>query len=344
MYRRLAAVIAPIQGLARRSRAPLLPSSLHPPSSQPSSLLIRTARQWHRPRPQYQRFQQSQQQGRDFYSLWKSSPALRNGTGAVVLFGGIIYYVNLEKVPISGRWRFNIISPEREARLARMEYQSIMKEVGPWVLPPDHPSSRQVQRVMAKLLAAAGLDKKDWEVRIINDHNQVNAFVIPGGKAFVFSGILPICESEAGLAAVLGHEIAHNVAHHTSEKLSQRGFLLGLGLILSFWLDISGLLAQRLVDLAFQMPGSRKAESEADYIGLLIMAKACYDPRAAVEVWRRMAAHDKETTPEFLSTHPAHQNRILKIEKWLPQAFDARASSSCSMSNDQSTFLHHCLA
>lgn len=97
-----------------------------------------------------------------------------------------------------------------------------------------------VNKVLARLIPAAGLEGQNWEVKVIDAPEQMNAFVLPGNKVFVFSGILPICAGEDGLAAVLGHEIAHNIAHHDSEKLSQRFYLIPLALLLTWTFDIAG--------------------------------------------------------------------------------------------------------
>lgn len=139
-----------------------------------------------------------------------------------------------------------------------------------------------------------------------------NAFVLPGGKVFVFSGILPLARTDSALAAVLGHEIAHNVADHVGERMSAAigtnivlysamalvGFL-GFGPLLMHW------VGSRFLDIAFGNPMSRLQESEADYIGLMMMSEACYDPTEAVSFWQRMEAAKGEEVPEWISTHPS---------------------------------------
>ena len=186
-----------------------------------------------------------------------------------------------------------------------------------------------VNKVLQRLIPAAGLEGQNWEVKVINDPEQKNAFVLPGGKVFVFSGILPICAGEDGLAAVLGHEIAHNVARHNGERLSHQIYLLPITVLLAYVLDISGGLSQFVLDLVLNRPGSRKMESEADYIGLLMMAKACYEPSAVVGLWERMAKAEQYAPPQFLSTHPTSKNRGTVIQEWLPQAQQQRAQSDC---------------
>lgn len=213
--------------------------------------------------------------------------------------------------------------------MAKAHYTAVMQEYGRQILPPSHPDSRMVNKVLQRLIPAAGLEGQKWEVKVIDDPDQANAFVLPGGKVFVFSGILPICADEDGLAAVLGHEIAHNVAHHSAEQYSQHAYLIPLALFLTFTFDVSAQLSQFLLSIALEWPGSRTMESEADYIGLLMMAKACYDPSAAVELWDRMAKEERYASPQFLSTHPASKKRRAVIQEWLPQAQQTRAEGQC---------------
>ena len=141
-----------------------------------------------------------------------------------------------------------------------------------------------------------------------------NAFVIPGGYVFVHSGILDVTQNDDGLAAVLGHEIAHNLAKHPAEKMSS-SILLMIPRLLFLFLDHAGftggfgqLLGNVALDLGIMMRSSRQQEAEADHIGLMIMAKSCYDPAAAVDFWHRMEEADKNmgrSVPQWLSTHPA---------------------------------------
>lgn len=158
-------------------------------------------------------------------------------------------------------------------------------------------------------------------------------FLRDRGKVFVFSGILPICQDDDGLAAVLGHEISHNLAHHVGEKVS-RNFLIALlvfGIVLS--VDVSGQLAHSVLSLLLDLPNSRKQESEADFLGLLMMSQACYDPNAATRLWERMAKAEQHSPPQFLSTHPASRNRITEIQGWLPQAEEKRIQSECGVTS-----------
>jgi predicted Zn-dependent protease len=149
----------------------------------------------------------------------------------------------------------------------------------------------------------------------INTDN-LNAFVLPGGKVFVYSGILRVTRTESGLATVLGHEVAHNLAQHHGERQSAA---IGSNILLYsmvFLLAPVGALFYPLqvfmgglLDLMFERPMGRLQESEADYIGLMLMAEACYDPREAVGFWKRMASAAKQMNqgdiPEWISTHPS---------------------------------------
>ena len=128
---------------------------------------------------------------------------------------------------------------------------------------------------------------------------------------------------------MLGHEIAHNVAHHAAERMSQSVMLLPLGIIAFIAGGIDPSIFRAGTSLAFTLPGSRKQEAEADYIGLLMMAESCYDPSAALGLWERMEKQEQGTPPQFLSTHPSSHNRLDKIRDWLPQAETKREDSDC---------------
>ncbi|RIB22452.1 peptidase family M48-domain-containing protein [Gigaspora rosea] len=246
--------------------------------------------------------------------------------GGGILFG--IYYVNhLEVVPISNRRRFIDVTPKQEARLAQQAYSEIMKRYRHKILPSWDNRTRFVRSVAQQIIRVSGMEDLKWEVYVI-DSPEKNAFVLPGGKIFVFTGILPIVENQHGLAAVLGHEIGHQVARHSAEKLSFIKIIILLQLFLSFFID-PGILGNIFLELGIMMPFSRKCESEADYIGLLLMAQACYNPEEAIKMWKRMSKAEKVAPPQFLSTHPNHEARIKKISEWLPEALQKRAKSDC---------------
>ena len=236
---------------------------------------------------------------------------------------------NLEEVPVSHRRRFNIVGPAKEAEAGKMMYQQTMQQYGNQILPAYHPKSRMVQRVLNRLIPHSGLEDEQWEVHVIEDPMK-NAFVIPGGKVFVFSGILDVCQDDDGLAAVLGHEIAHNVAHHAAERMSKSNILLGVVMAGFLLIGVDPGIGNILTEFAFTRPGSRSQESEADYIGLLMMSESCYRPGAAMDLWARMEEEEKNAPPQFMSTHPSNHNRLEQIRQWLPEAEAKRDSSECS--------------
>jgi metalloendopeptidase OMA1, mitochondrial len=170
---------------------------------------------------------------------------------------------------------------------------------------------------------------------------EINAFVIPGGKVFVYSGLLKVATTDDQLATILGHEIAHNLARHAAEQLSRSVFVIMPIQTMIYLLDSMGLLyglgqlvGRLLLDFGVSRPASRVQESEADYIGLMMMARSCYNPQAAVEVWDRMEQANKNNIPEWLSTHPSNVNRGTSITGWLTKAEDARESSDCAATLD----------
>lgn len=250
--------------------------------------------------------------------------------------GTVFYVVNLEQVPITGRRRFNVISPETEnSIMAEGAYKETLQQFRGKVLPREHPYTQLVARIVERLLPSAhGLGGDDWQVHVVDDPNMVNAFVLPGGKVFVFTGLFPVAHDENGLAAVIGHEIAHNVAHHVGERLSRQGITILAAFLLSFVFDVSGQIGNSVSQLVLSLPNGRTQESEADHIGLLMMAESCYDPRRAPELWKRMLENEKKhggAPPQFLSTHPSSSSRGQAMQKWMPEAMDKYESAQCSI-------------
>lgn len=285
-------------------------------------------REYQRQAFNYQRFQAS----RSLLRKWAARPTFYYELGGIGVVIGVIYVSNLQEVPVSGRRRFNILSPSWEKWMSESMYQQVLQEYSTRVLPPSSKEQRMVQRVLDRLIPHSGLGSEDWEVHVINDP-QKNAFVIPGNKVFVFSGILDVCQDDDGLAAVLGHEIAHNVAHHAAERMSQFSILLVGGIIVWFSLGTDPGMLQMVANLAFSLPGSRSQEREADYIGLLMMAESCYDPEAAVGLWARMEKEEEGAPPQFMSTHPSSHDRQEKIRDWMPEAETKRENSGCYLTS-----------
>lgn len=188
--------------------------------------------------------------------------------------------------------------------------------------------NEQVTRVGRRIAEATGRTDYQWEFRVIED-KQVNAFCLPGGKVAVYTGILPVTRDDDGLAAVLGHEVAHAVARHGAERLSQSMVVQsGLGVVQAGLAARDPIVVQGVTaalgagaSVGLLLPWSRAQESEADHLGLIYMAKAGYQPRAARDLWVRMSELSGGSQKvEFLSTHPSDTTRIAQIEGWLPEA------------------------
>jgi metalloendopeptidase OMA1, mitochondrial len=230
--------------------------------------------------------------------------------------------VACQTVPITGRSQILLLSPQDEARMGTEAFQEILKKAK---VSSDPALNRLVTRVGSRIAAVTGQSDLPWEYQVIEDA-QANAFALPGGKIAVYTGILPITRDEAGLAAVLGHEVAHVIARHSGERVSQAMLAQGLAsLVVGGVLRtdpqttrvVSGLFAQGLL-----LPWGRSQESEADHLGLIYMAKAGYHPSAARDLWIRMAeaTRGQPRPPEFLSTHPSSETRVRQIDAWLPEA------------------------
>ncbi|EUC44879.1 hypothetical protein COCMIDRAFT_97039 [Bipolaris oryzae ATCC 44560] len=282
------------------------------------------------PRPQYKRFSSSSGGLSGLLYRWAARPTFYRDIGILSAGAGAFYLYNLEEVPVSGRRRFNIIPAELEEAIGRSSVDQVREQYAGRILPDNDMRVRKVKKVLQRLLPYAegeGLQGLDWEVTVIESPEQ-NAFVAPGGKVFVFTGILPLCRDEDGIAAVLGHEIAHVVARHTAERMSQAPLVL-IGVLALSLFDISFYSGKLLIDLFLSMPASRKHEAEADFIGLMMMAQGCYKPQAAMDFWARMEKMGNGEPPQILSTHPSHHNREEKIREWLPKALEKAEASEC---------------
>lgn len=232
---------------------------------------------------------------------------------ATLLFAGCV------SAPYTGRSQFMLVSENDEMASGEQAYREIMRES----VPVDNSEAlRLVRKVGERIARAANKPEYRWEFRVINDPENVNAFCVPGGKVAVYTGIFPIAKDEAGLAVILGHEIAHALLRHAGERMSQAE-VLGTGLALVGATGVNPQILQALglgASVGLVLPFSRSQESEADHVGLILMAKAGYDPRVALQVWDRMEHKEKGAPPEFLSTHPGSETRIQQLKAWMPEA------------------------
>lgn len=235
--------------------------------------------------------------------------------------------------PYTQRSQLLLGSASQDIQMGAQAYAEVLHD--PKVkLSHDPREVEPVKRVATRIIEAAKQSRYaetansfEWEVTVIKDDKTMNAFALPGGKIAVYTGIFPVAKNEAGLAAILGHEVTHALARHGVERMSQ-GMLAQAAVVIgtlgaaSQGIDpqIAQLAGGALAQYGYILPFSRTHESEADYIGLLLSAQAGYDPREAVHVWERMDQASKGEPPEFLSTHPGHGTRIKQLEEWMPEA------------------------
>ncbi len=241
------------------------------------------------------------------------------------------------KVPITGRKQLNLLPESMLVALSFDEYNKIQKQYPPEV---GTPRAKMVERVGWKMAKATeqflkenGLENRikdfQWEFKLLKADDVVNAFCLPGGKIAFFTGIMPIAKTEAGVAVIMGHEIAHAIARHGNERFSQALIAQMGGVALDVALKEKPEETRQLflaaygvgVQVGVLLPYSRKQELEADRIGLILMAIAGYNPEEAIKFWERMAKMSGgASVPEFLSTHPSHNRRIDQLKKLLPEA------------------------
>lgn len=259
--------------------------------------------------------------------------------------------IGCETNPYTGRSQLLMTSPAEEMQMGGQAYSQVKND--PKVKVSQDPREVEpVKRVAARIVEAAKRSKYadmakqfQWEVIVIKDDKTMNAFALPGGKIAVYTGIFPVAKTEAGLAAVLGHEVVHALARHGGERMSEGeltnaalqvvGAAIGAG-------GTSPMLSQAAMaalgagaQVGVLLPFSRAHESEADYIGILLAADAGYDPRESVHLWERMAQMSRGGGPaEFLSTHPGHETRIEQLKKWMPEAMGIYQSKQQVPSND----------
>jgi predicted Zn-dependent protease len=252
------------------------------------------------------------------------------------LLGLALLLLSCSTVPVTERKGLHLVPDSEITTMSYQEYSKVLKNSK---LSTDVAKVSMVRRVGQRIAVASeellgetgrGSDIRNykWEFNLIEDDKTVNAWCMPGGKVAVYTGLLPYSQDENGLAVVMGHEVAHAIAKHGNERMSQ-GLLaqfgaIGLSLALSGSPGATSNIFMQAYGVGTQvgvlLPYSRVQESEADHIGLILMAKAGYDPRGAIALWQRMNAKGGSRPPEFLSTHPAPESRIRDIESQIPEA------------------------
>ena len=247
----------------------------------------------------------------------------------LVLASGLALAVALppacQPAPETGRRQFILLSSGDERALGEAAYTEQLKTAKTIKAGPDYERVQRVGKRIAeasKRRYASAVNKFTWDFAVI-DTPEVNAWMLPGGKSAVNTGLLKVAASDDELAVVMGHEAAHAIARHGAERISRAIAVeaIAVGVLASGEVDprLVGVTAAAyglLGETAF----SRSEESEADRIGLVIAADAGYDPRAALDFWKRMAAQGGAKPPEFLSTHPSDETRAKRLARQMPEA------------------------
>jgi len=244
---------------------------------------------------------------------------------AITLFLLVLAAAACTTVPYTRRSQLMLVSESTIDGLGAQAYQEVLSKEK---IERSPAAVHAVTTLGERIATAAAHPGYQWQFTVIDDPRQANAFALPGGKVAVYTGLFPVARDTAGLAAVIGHEVGHVVAHHAAERMSQNMLLQVAAGGLSVALGAQDPATRNAVMQAFGLgaqygmllPFSRSQESEADRIGLILMAKAGYDPRAAVDLWNRFEAQGKDAPPEFLSTHPSYGTRERDIAAWLPEA------------------------
>ncbi len=256
---------------------------------------------------------------------------------AVILaFAALLVVVEAcKRVPITGRKQVSFVNEGELTTLSNTEYRKFLDEHK--VISGGTDAAR-IREIGQKIAAAVEvyyrknkmekeLENFAWEFNLVDDKT-VNAWCMPGGKVVFYTGILPVCADDDGIAVVMGHEVAHAVARHGNERMSQGMLAQFGGVALSLAVASQPGATQDLFMTAYGvganvgvlLPFSRKHESEADKLGLVFMTMAGYNPEKAPEFWKRMAGDGGNEPPEFISTHPSNANRIKEINNYIPIA------------------------
>ena len=256
----------------------------------------------------------------------------------IALFCFLLLAVACKRVPVTGRKQLNLVPNSLITTMAFSAYDSVLK-ISP-TLPATDQRAQEVTRVgtnirlaVEKYMLENNLSRElknfNWDFNTIHE-NTINAWCMPGGKVVVYTGLLNITQNEAALAVVMGHEFTHAVAHHGNERMSQVAVAQGLEIAGNIFTsgnqkanNIFTSIFAPTAQVAVLLPNSRNQEYEADHFGLNFAAMAGYNPREAIPFWQRMsAAASSGKPPEFLSTHPSDENRITKLQSYMPEALN----------------------
>ncbi|KAM3620587.1 uncharacterized protein V6R79_025671 [Siganus canaliculatus] len=277
---------------------------------------------------------------------WQRRWHLAAGASVAMVIITLLLLTHLDESPVTGRTRIQVFSRENYMELAALTSESYMEEFAELLVPVADARHQVVERVVQHLVQRnkdiSEVSDVSWNVHVV-ESPKVNAFVLPNGEVFMFTGMLDAVVDVHQLSIILGHEMAHAILGHAAEQasLSHVVDLLSLILLTAIWAvcprDSLALLVQwvqdKLSELIFSRPYSRKLEAEADQVGLLLAAKACADVRAGPVFWQQIEIREQlrgePAFPEWLSTHPSHRNRVTQLDRLVPQALELRESCVC---------------
>ncbi|XP_063154092.1 metalloendopeptidase OMA1, mitochondrial [Candoia aspera] len=319
--------------------APLLLMILKPVQKLLAIILGRSIRKWWRALPPNKKelFKEAVRRNK-----WKIACGLTS-LGVVFI---IFYFTHLEETPITGRTRLLVFHKDQFAEMTEIEYNMWLLEFKNKMLPETDPRFQVVKKTVTHLTESnkdvPEFSEFTWTIHVVEEPN-INAFVLPNGQVFVFTGLLTAVSDINQLSFILGHEIAHAILGHAAEKASLMHFLDFFSIILLtiIWAicprDSLAVISQwiqgRIQELLFDRPYSRTLEAEADKVGLQFAAKACIDVRASSVFWQQMELaeilQNQPKLPEWLSTHPSHGNRAEYLDSLIPEALKIRESCNC---------------
>ena len=290
---------------------------------------------------------------------WRAALGRRRGIiyGSVGLLGlgaAGFYYSHVESAPVTGRRRFLMFSRDDVVKLIEEDRKTLVKElVGEnAILPQKHPTYQSVLSVISQILSKNWekwgpiFEGLHWSLYIV-DSPEVNAVCLPSGEIFVFAGLIAACHNKEELAFILSHEISHAVLGHGIEALSKRGVIdfFMLFLVATIWAIVPNDLvsyalhgwSHSTAELLFHLPYSRQLESEADEVGLMFAANACFEPEKAVKVWKHLPAPgiENDEVAEYFSTHPNHARRYEQLSALMPSARAVWRENRCEVMKEE---------
>ena len=286
-------------------------------------------------------------------AIWRRKAWLYGIVGVACVSGMGFYWTNLEETPITNRRRFVMYTRHDIQQLINEESVVSLLAGSVDILPADDHCVQLIQSVTDQVITSNSdlcdqVSGVNWKVSVVAAPTVANAMSFPTGDIIVFTGMLNVCDNQHELGLIISHEMAHVLLNHGSESLSYSGLLefIGLFFIAAIWLVIPSDVVSYAIHKLFRgsktlllsNPYSRKLELEADQVGLMLAAKACYDPEQAIKIWTHLPMYNEsDHVQEYLDTHPCNEKRLHQLTLLLPQAVDLYCSSGCGQNRTDKT-------